>query len=66
MNEDRSEMNDENATLDEELVDREREAELAAMAVDRIADLDWERHAEAEQVERDVERQMADLERDSS
>ena len=56
---------DENNKLDEEIVDRERAAELEELADQRIFDLDCERRFEDERAERAIERQLADLERES-
>ena len=56
---------EENKIIDEEIVDAERAAALAAMADEQIYDLDWQRRRDAEEAERAIERQMADLERES-
>jgi hypothetical protein len=53
------------AQLAEEERDRARDAELAAMADQKLFELDCERQEAEEQAERDIERQLANLERES-
>lgn len=50
--------------LDREIIDQERAAEIARMADAQVAELDAERRSDAEDAERNIERQMADLERE--
>src|SRR5262245_26882980 len=54
-----------NDGLDDELyereIDAERAAQLDAMADHALADLDAERHLEADQIEAHIRRQLADL-----
>lgn len=55
---------DDNKELDQELQDRERGDEVAAMADVHINELDHERACQIEKAEDDLERHMADLERE--
>jgi len=58
-------MDDDNAAIDQEIVDQERAAALERMAAARIRELDWQREDDHERAENDLLRQMADLERES-
>ena len=55
---------DENQQLDYEIVDQDRQAQLPDLADAVLSELDWERQAEAQRAEEQLERQMADLERE--
>lgn len=54
-----------NAKLDEEIADRERADAMNTIAETTIMDLDDRRATDADAIERDVTRQLADLERAS-
>ena len=51
--------------IDQEIVDRERSEQLATMADDYIANLDYHRAVDADAIEREIDRGLADLERET-
>jgi hypothetical protein len=55
-----------NEQLDEAIVDAERAAELSAMADRALAQIDVDREMEQAEIERQLMRQLADLERETA